>query len=189
MFGFLYWWLTRKVKYHPKLCYQCFSYVFWPVSRLFRVILIYWYTDIHNILPRELNSFETVYWWLWYIELWSITYYCVSLSYCDIFSFFLSVTHTNTHTGVPTFILLNTTGLSPPARADQLELLSITGSVIKTLPIRYYPERKPYGIWNITDFMPPTEAFFLRVNGYDRDGFLFQRVSSVLFSSIIPGQC
>ncbi|KAK3506808.1 hypothetical protein QTP70_028372 [Hemibagrus guttatus] len=89
--------------------------------------------------------------------------------------------------GVPTFILLNTTGLSPPARADQLELLSITGSVIKKLPIRYYSEREPYGIWNITDFMPPDEAFFLRVNGYDRDGFLFQRVSSVLFSSIIPG--
>ncbi|GAA6099393.1 hemicentin-1 isoform X2 [Tachysurus ichikawai] len=89
--------------------------------------------------------------------------------------------------GVSTFILLNTTGLSHPARADQLELLSITGGVIKTLPIRYYPERKPYGIWNITDFMPPNEAFFLRVNGYDREGFLFQRVSSVLFSSIIPG--
>ncbi|XP_053341492.1 hemicentin-1 [Clarias gariepinus] len=89
--------------------------------------------------------------------------------------------------GIPTFILLNTTGLSHPARADQLELLSITGGVIKTLPIRYFPERKPYGIWNITDFMPPNEAFFLKVTGYDRDGFLFQRVSSVSFFSIVPG--
>lgn len=90
--------------------------------------------------------------------------------------------------GIPTHILLNTTGLSPPARADRLELLSITGEVIKTLPIRYYPERKPYGLWNITEFIPPNEAFFLRVTGYDLDGFLFQRVSSVSFSSIIPGQ-
>ncbi|KAI5614770.1 hemicentin-1 isoform X1 [Silurus asotus] len=89
--------------------------------------------------------------------------------------------------GIPTFILLNMTGLSRPARANKLELLSITGAVIKTLPIHYYPERKPYGIWNITDFMPPNEAFFLRVTGYDRDGFLFQRVSSVSFSNIIPG--
>ncbi|XP_062857960.1 hemicentin-1 [Trichomycterus rosablanca] len=89
--------------------------------------------------------------------------------------------------GIPTFILLNTTGLFRPARADRLELLSITGGVIKTLPIRYYPERKPYGIWNITEFVPPDEAFFLRVTGYDRDGFLFHRVSSVLFSSIVPG--
>ncbi|KAG7230562.1 hypothetical protein INR49_025278 [Caranx melampygus] len=88
--------------------------------------------------------------------------------------------------GIPTHILLNTTGLSPPARADRLELLSITGEVMKTLPIRYYPERQPYGLWNITEFIPPNEAFFLRVTGYDRDGFLFQRVSSVSFSSIIP---
>ncbi|XP_071373120.1 hemicentin-1, partial [Centroberyx affinis] len=88
--------------------------------------------------------------------------------------------------GIPTHILLNTTGLSPPARADRLELLSITGEVIKTLPIRYYPERKPYSLWNITEFIPPNEAFFLRVTGYDRDGFLFQRVSSVSFSSIVP---
>ncbi|XP_070688049.1 hemicentin-1 [Pempheris klunzingeri] len=88
--------------------------------------------------------------------------------------------------GIPTHILLNTTGLSPPARADRLELLSITGNVIKTLPIRYYPDRQPYGLWNITEFIPPNEAFFLRVTGYDLDGFLFQRVSSVSFSSIIP---
>ncbi|XP_038571296.1 hemicentin-1 isoform X1 [Micropterus salmoides] len=88
--------------------------------------------------------------------------------------------------GIPTHILLNTTGLSPPARADRLELLSITGQVIKTLPIRYYPERQPFGLWNITEFIPPNEAFFLRVTGYDVDGFTFQRVSSVSFSSIIP---
>ncbi|XP_061680955.1 hemicentin-1 isoform X2 [Syngnathoides biaculeatus] len=88
--------------------------------------------------------------------------------------------------GIPTHILLKTTGLSPPARADRLELLAITGKVIKTLPIRYYPERQPYSLWNVTDFIPPNEAFFLRVTGYDRDGFVFQRVSSVSFSSIIP---
>uniref|UniRef100_A0A8C1I856 Hemicentin 1 n=1 Tax=Cyprinus carpio TaxID=7962 RepID=A0A8C1I856_CYPCA len=90
--------------------------------------------------------------------------------------------------GIPTFILLNTTGLSPPARADRLELLNITGDVMKTLPIRYFPDRRPYGIWNITEFIPPKEAFFLRVTGYDHDGFVFQRVSSVSYFSIVPGQ-
>uniref|UniRef100_A0A3B3BIE7 Hemicentin 1 n=1 Tax=Oryzias melastigma TaxID=30732 RepID=A0A3B3BIE7_ORYME len=87
---------------------------------------------------------------------------------------------------IPTHILLNTTGLSPPARPDRLELLAVTGEVIKTLPIRYYPERLPYNLWNITEFIPPNQAFFLRVTGYDRNGFLFQRVSSVSFSSIVP---
>ncbi|KAF3835346.1 hypothetical protein F7725_027904 [Dissostichus mawsoni] len=92
----------------------------------------------------------------------------------------------NIFPGIPTYILLNTTGLLPPARLDRLELLSIKGEVIKTLPIRYYPERKPSSLWNITEFIPPNQAFFLRVTGYDHDGFLFQRVSSVSFSSMIP---
>ncbi|XP_019904855.2 hemicentin-1 isoform X2 [Esox lucius] len=93
--------------------------------------------------------------------------------------------------GIPTYILLNTTGLFHPALADRLELLSITGGVIKTLPVRYYPDTgrgstSTGSIWNITEFVPPNEAFFLRVTGYDMDGFLFQRVSSVSYSSIVP---
>ncbi|KAG7265216.1 hypothetical protein CRUP_009103 [Coryphaenoides rupestris] len=88
--------------------------------------------------------------------------------------------------GIPTHILINTTGLASPARADRLELLSITGDVVKTLPILYYPARQPFGLWNITEFIPPDEAFFLRITGYDVDGYVFQRVSSVSFSSIVP---
>ncbi|KAJ1172187.1 hypothetical protein NDU88_004037, partial [Pleurodeles waltl] len=88
--------------------------------------------------------------------------------------------------GIPTYVLLNTTGISSPARVDRLELLSTSGGPLKTIPVKYYPDRKPYGIWNVTDFVPPSEAFFLRVTGYDKDDFLFQRVSSVSFSNIIP---
>ncbi|KAM6165457.1 hemicentin-1 [Erethizon dorsatum] len=88
--------------------------------------------------------------------------------------------------GIPTYVLLNTSGISSPARVDRLELLSISGSSLKTIPVKYYPDRKPYGIWNISDFIPPNEAFFLKVTGYDKDDYLFQRVSSVSFSSIVP---
>ncbi|NWV14212.1 HMCN1 protein, partial [Ptilonorhynchus violaceus] len=88
--------------------------------------------------------------------------------------------------GIPTFVLLNTTGILLPARVDRLELLSITGELLKTLPVKYYPDRKPYGLWNISDFIPPDEAFFVRITGYDKDDYLFQRVSSVSFSSITP---
>ncbi|XP_044243814.3 hemicentin-1 isoform X3 [Ursus arctos] len=88
--------------------------------------------------------------------------------------------------GIPTYVLLNTSGISAPARVDRLELLSISGSSLKTIPVKYYPDRKPYGLWNISDFIPPNEAFFLKVTGYDKDDHLFQRVSSVSFSSIIP---
>lgn len=85
-------------------------------------------------------------------------------------------------------MLLNTTGILLPARVDRMELLSITGELLKTLPVKYYPDRKPYGLWNISDFIPPDEAFFVKITGYDKDGYLFQRVSSVSFSSIIPGK-
>ncbi|XP_034866567.1 hemicentin-1 isoform X2 [Mirounga leonina] len=88
--------------------------------------------------------------------------------------------------GIPTYVLLNTSGISIPARVDRLELLSISGSSLKTIPVKYYPDRKPYGLWNISDFIPPNEAFFLKVTGYDKDDYLFQRVSSVSFSNIIP---
>uniref|UniRef100_A0A663M826 Hemicentin 1 n=1 Tax=Athene cunicularia TaxID=194338 RepID=A0A663M826_ATHCN len=89
--------------------------------------------------------------------------------------------------GIPTFVLLNTTGIFLPARVDQLELLSTTGELLKTLPVKYYPDRKPYGLWNISDFIPPDEAFFVKIMGYDKDDYIFQRVSSVSFSSITPG--
>ena len=85
-------------------------------------------------------------------------------------------------------MLLNTSGISVPARLDRLELLSISGSSLKTIPVKHDPDRKPYGLWNISDFIPPNEAFFLKVAGYDRDGYLVQRVSSVSFSSIVPGE-
>nr|XP_036865807.1 hemicentin-1 [Manis javanica] len=88
--------------------------------------------------------------------------------------------------GIPTYVLLNTSGISIPAKLDRLELLSISGSSLKTIPVTYYPDRKPYGIWNISDFIPPSEAFFIKITGYDKDNYLFQRVSSVSFSSIIP---
>uniref|UniRef100_A0A8C3YS46 Hemicentin-1 n=1 Tax=Catagonus wagneri TaxID=51154 RepID=A0A8C3YS46_9CETA len=88
--------------------------------------------------------------------------------------------------GIPTYVLLNTSGISIPARVDHLELLSISGNSLKTIPVKHYPDRKPYGIWNISDFMPPSEAFFLKVTGYDKDDYPFQRVSSVSFSSIVP---
>ncbi|XP_077188775.1 hemicentin-1 isoform X2 [Paroedura picta] len=88
--------------------------------------------------------------------------------------------------GIPTFILLNTTGIHLPSRVDRLELLSISGDLLKTIPVKYYPDRRPYGIWNITEFVPPNEAFFIKITGYGKEDYLFQRVSSVSFSNIIP---
>ncbi|XP_040264776.1 hemicentin-1 isoform X1 [Bufo bufo] len=89
--------------------------------------------------------------------------------------------------GIPTYVLLNTTGLQHPARIDHLELLTTSGLLLQTNPIKYYPNRIPHEIWNVTEFIPPKEPFFLRITGYDKDGYLFQRASSVSFSNIVPG--
>ncbi|KAM8931068.1 hemicentin-1 [Pelodytes ibericus] len=89
--------------------------------------------------------------------------------------------------GIPTYVLLNITGLRHPARVDRLELLTISGDLLETVPLKYYPDRTPYEIWNVTEFIPPNEPFFLKLIGYDQDDYLFQRVSSVSFSNIIPG--
>ncbi|KAM9324527.1 hemicentin-1 [Gastrophryne carolinensis] len=88
---------------------------------------------------------------------------------------------------IHTYVLLNTTGLQHPARIDRLDLLTTSGQLLETIPVKFYPDRIPYEIWNVTEFIPPKEAFFLRVTGYDKDDYLFQRASSVSFSSIIPG--
>nr|DBA18217.1 TPA: hypothetical protein GDO54_016492 [Pyxicephalus adspersus] len=89
--------------------------------------------------------------------------------------------------GILTYVLLNTTGLQHPARIDRLELLTTSGKPLKTIPVKYYPDKIPYEIWNVTEFIPPKEAFFIRITGYDKDDYLFQRVSSVSFSNIVPG--
>uniref|UniRef100_UPI0035900F1F hemicentin-1 n=1 Tax=Myxine glutinosa TaxID=7769 RepID=UPI0035900F1F len=88
--------------------------------------------------------------------------------------------------GIPTFVLLNSSGLFPHGHFDKLELLSTTGTTLKTLPIKRYPHRIPGSIWNVTEFVPPSERFFLKASGYDEDGFRLQRVSTVSFSSILP---
>ncbi|XP_075689566.1 hemicentin-1 [Rhinoderma darwinii] len=98
-----------------------------------------------------------------------------------------SLTSSRPIQGIPTFVLLNTTGLQHPARIDRLELLTTSGLLLKTIPIKYNPMRLPYEIWNLTEFSPPTEPFFLRITGYDKDDYLFQRASSVSFSNIVPG--
>ncbi|XP_068096243.1 hemicentin-1 isoform X2 [Hyperolius riggenbachi] len=90
--------------------------------------------------------------------------------------------------GILTYVLLNTTGLQHPGRIDRLDLLTTSGMLLQSIPVKYYPGRVPYEIWNVTAFTPPNEAFFLRITGYDKDDYLFQRASSVSFSNIIPGQ-
>ncbi|GCB67129.1 hypothetical protein scyTo_0010207 [Scyliorhinus torazame] len=55
------------------------------------------------------------------------------------------------------------------------------------LPIRPHSSHSTNSMWKVPEFMPPNENFFLKVTGFDREGYRFQRLSSVSFTSLVPG--
>ncbi|GCC30457.1 hypothetical protein chiPu_0008908 [Chiloscyllium punctatum] len=89
--------------------------------------------------------------------------------------------------GIPTHVLLNCSGLHPPGQLDQLELLSTSGETLMNLPIRPNSSQNTNTIWKVPEFMPPNENFFLKVTGYNREGYRFQRLSSVSYTNLVPG--
>ncbi|KAK6480953.1 hemicentin-1-like [Huso huso] len=88
--------------------------------------------------------------------------------------------------GIPAHVLLNCTGLSPPGHVSRMELLSASGRSLRALSVLRPPDRGSSGLWNIPEFRSPSESFFLKLNGKDKDGYSFQRLSSVSYTNIIP---
>ncbi|XP_078083679.1 hemicentin-1-like [Mustelus asterias] len=89
--------------------------------------------------------------------------------------------------GITTHVLLNCSGLHPPGQLDRLELLSTSGETLMSLPIRPQSSHNTNSVWKVPEFMPPNENFFLKVTGYDREGYRFQRLSSVSYTNLVPG--
>ncbi|XP_067825529.1 hemicentin-1-like [Heptranchias perlo] len=89
--------------------------------------------------------------------------------------------------GIPTYVLLNCSGLLPPGQLDRLELLSTSGESLKSLPISALSSHNTNTMWKVPEFMPPSENVFLKVTGYDREGYRFQRLSSVSYTNLVPG--
>ncbi|XP_059849711.1 hemicentin-1-like [Hypanus sabinus] len=87
--------------------------------------------------------------------------------------------------GVATHILLDCSGLQPPGELDQLEFLSASGQLLKSLPVRAHSSLTT-NLWKVPEIVPPSESFFLKVMGYDKEGYRFQRLSSVSYSSLLP---
>ncbi|MGH0143069.1 UNVERIFIED_CONTAM: hypothetical protein FKN15_022424 [Acipenser sinensis] len=88
--------------------------------------------------------------------------------------------------GIPAHVLLNCTGLSPPGHVSRMELLSASGRSLRALSVLRPSDRGSSGLWNIPEFRSPSESFFLKLNGKDKDGYSFQRLSSVSYTNIIP---
>ncbi|XP_055516059.1 hemicentin-1-like [Leucoraja erinacea] len=89
--------------------------------------------------------------------------------------------------GITTHILLNCSGLQPPGQLEGLEFLSTTGQPLQSLPITAHSGRTTTNIWEVPQILPPSESFFLKVTGHDEEGYPFQRLSSVSYTSLVPG--
>ncbi|KAM4662543.1 hemicentin-2 [Discoglossus pictus] len=88
--------------------------------------------------------------------------------------------------GVPISALINCTGLSPPGQLESLDLLRVSGESLVSLPTQRLPYKRSKQLWMVPQFQAPKESFFMKVNGTDRGGHQFQRLSSVAYTSIVP---
>nr|XP_014351766.1 PREDICTED: hemicentin-1-like [Latimeria chalumnae] len=88
--------------------------------------------------------------------------------------------------GVATHILINCTGLKTPGQLDQVELLSMSGQTLNSLPLQAFSSGNSGHLWNVSEVYPPDESFFLKVMGKDGVGYQFQRLSSISYTNIIP---
>ncbi|CAH2316004.1 hemicentin-2 [Pelobates cultripes] len=88
--------------------------------------------------------------------------------------------------GIPISALINCTGLSPPGKVDTLDLTRVSGERLLSLSAQRLPYKRSKQLWAVPQFQAPKESFFMKVHGTDRDGYRFQRLSNVAYTSIIP---
>uniref|UniRef100_A0A8C1LEB7 Hemicentin 2 n=1 Tax=Cyprinus carpio TaxID=7962 RepID=A0A8C1LEB7_CYPCA len=88
--------------------------------------------------------------------------------------------------GVPAHVMLKCSGLKPPGLVTNMELVSLGGRSLRTIPVPLPDDGGSGGIWRIPEFRTPSQSFFLKVSGNDGDGYNFQRLSSVSYTNIIP---
>lgn len=84
--------------------------------------------------------------------------------------------------------MLKCSGLKPPGLVTNMELVSLGGRSLRTIPVPLPDDGGSGGIWRIPEFRTPSQSFFLKVSGNDGDGYNFQRLSSVSYTNIIPGK-
>ncbi|KAK5613127.1 Hemicentin-1 [Crenichthys baileyi] len=90
--------------------------------------------------------------------------------------------------GLPTHVMLKCTGLKPPGYLSQVELMSVSGRSLRTIPVSLPTDLGQQGLWTFPEFRTPPQSFFIKVTGNDAGGFRFHRLSSVSYTNIIPGK-
>ncbi|XP_060787017.1 hemicentin-1 isoform X2 [Neoarius graeffei] len=88
--------------------------------------------------------------------------------------------------GVPVHVLLKCSGLNPPGVLSSVVLVSKRGEDLLSVSLPVPVDGGVSGVWNVPEIQTPSEGFFIKVKGKDGGGFDFHRLSSVLYTNIIP---
>ncbi|XP_056395554.1 LOW QUALITY PROTEIN: hemicentin-2 [Hyla sarda] len=88
--------------------------------------------------------------------------------------------------GIPISALVNCSGLTPPGQVNHLDLLRVSGEPYFSLPAERLPYKRSKHLWTVPLFQAPKGSFFVKINGTDHNGYKFQRLSNVAYTSIIP---
>ncbi|KAI5628151.1 hemicentin-1, partial [Silurus asotus] len=88
--------------------------------------------------------------------------------------------------GFPVHVLLKCSGLSSPGVLSSMVLVSKRGEDLLSVLLPVPVDGGVSGLWNVPEMKTPSEGFFIKVKGKDGGGFDFHRLSSVLYTNIIP---
>ncbi|CAH1270966.1 HMCN1 [Branchiostoma lanceolatum] len=90
--------------------------------------------------------------------------------------------------GIPTYVVLNATGLIPPGVINKLELINLQGLSLIEVPVFPHPQQLYSSVYNVSGILPPEGFFYLRVSGVDVDNFIFQRITPSALNAEIPAE-
>ncbi|XP_060737332.1 hemicentin-1 isoform X1 [Tachysurus vachellii] len=88
--------------------------------------------------------------------------------------------------GLPVHLLLKCSGLNPPGVLSSVVLVSKRGEDLFSVSLPVPVDGGVSGVWSVPEIQTPSEGFFIKVKGKDGGGFDFHRLSSVLYTNIIP---
>ncbi|WKY14387.1 hypothetical protein Q1695_000159 [Nippostrongylus brasiliensis] len=84
-----------------------------------------------------------------------------------------------------TYLLVNMTNLLPPGNVGEIALMDYYGNTIYASNATQH--REVYGMYFVGPFIPPSDLFFVRVKGFDQDGYEFQRIAPTAIGSVAVG--
>ncbi|XP_073415578.1 hemicentin-2 isoform X1 [Dendrobates tinctorius] len=88
--------------------------------------------------------------------------------------------------GIPISALINCTGLTPPGQVNHLDLLRVSGESFFSLSATRLLYKLSKQLWTVPLFQAPPGSFFMKINGTDKNGYKFQRLSNVAYTSVVP---